>query len=106
MMCATAAPQSTMIHFTVVFASIVLAWRNRRPTASRTLAADALVWRTFPGDDHALEQRSVLGIKHLSCAHDASSGRGGALQFGHLFGLGALGFLMMMGVMQCFASMG
>ena len=66
MMCATAAPQSTMIHSPLSSPSVRSTCRPRDLTLSRTLAARALVCRLLvpDGDDHALEQRrQVLGVE-------------------------------------------
>ena len=45
MMCATAAPQSTMIHSPLLSPSVRSTGKPPDLTASRTLAAKALVWR-------------------------------------------------------------
>ena len=68
MTCATAAPQSTMIHSPFSSPSVRSTSRPAAFTASRTLAASALVLAVARagGDDHALEQRGqVLGVEHL-----------------------------------------
>jgi hypothetical protein len=77
MMCATAAPQSTMIHSPLSSPSVRITSMPRFLTASRTLEASALVWRLLVPDatmtrSNRGDRCSVLNTR-MSCALTSSS---------------------------------
>ena len=77
MMCATAAPQSTMIHSPLSSPSMRSTSMPRDLTVSRTLEARALVWRLLVPEamitrSNSGERASVLKTT-MSCAFTSSS---------------------------------